>query len=80
MKEKIFKALIKHLDLKGLAVELVCEVADDLLEKAVNSSSTPFDNIAKASLWPVIEEEAKKLIEEHVDAEKWLGLKDEPKA
>lgn len=75
MKEKLLKLVVKYINVKGLLKDLVTEVADELLEKAVNSSKTPFDNMAKASLWPVLEEEASKLIDDKLDLEKLFGLK-----
>lgn len=76
MKTKLLKLLVKYFNLKGLATELVTEVLDETLEGVVNNTSTPFDNMAKASLWPVVEEEAKKVIEAKLDLNKLLGLEE----
>ena len=76
MKEKLLRAVVKYLNIKGLAKELVTEVADDLLTKVVEDSSTEFDDMAKAALWPVLEREAVKLIDEKLDMEAILGLKE----
>lgn len=77
MKKRFFKLIVKYVNIKGLLKDLVKEELDELLSKAVASTKTPFDDMAKASLWPVIEEEADKLIEEKVDLEKIFGLKEE---
>lgn len=80
MKKRLFKLIVKYVNVKGLLKDLVKEELDEILEKAVQSSKTPFDNMAKASLWPVIEEELAKAIDEKIDLEKWLGIKEEKQA
>ena len=77
MKEKILKLIVKYLNVKGLLTELVTEVVDEALDKVVADSSNPYDNMAKAAMWPVMEAELAKQIEEKVDLEKILGLKKE---
>ncbi len=53
---------------------MITEVMDEALEKVVQGTVNPLDNMAKAALWPVLEEEAKKLIEEKLDLAKIFGL------
>lgn len=76
MKNKLLKMLIKYVDLKGLLTEMVCEVADEALDKVVEGTANPMDNMVKAALWPVFEEEAKKLIEEKLDFAKMFKLEE----
>ena len=59
---------------------MVADVLDEALEKMVQDSKNPYDNVAKASLYPVVEEKLLEVIEDKLDLEKILGLKDEAKA
>ena len=77
MKEKLLKVLVKSIDLKELANGIIDEVIEEALKKAVADSSNAYDDMAYAALWPVMEKEAKKLIEEKLDLEELLGLKSE---
>jgi hypothetical protein len=76
MKMKLLKMLVKYVNLKGLLIELVCEVADEALDKVVAGTKNPMDNMVKAALWPVFEEEAKKLIEDKLDLEKIFKIEE----
>lgn len=76
MKEKILRLLIKRLDVKGLAIDLVADIVDEALEKLVQDSSNPYDNQVKSLLWPLIEAEVIARVEK-IDLEKLLGLGDE---
>jgi len=81
MKNKLLKLVIKYFNIKGFITEVVTEVLDEALEKVVVGTKNPLDNVAKAALWPVLEEEAVKLIEEKLDMSKILGMEeDEAKA
>ena len=74
------KLVVESIDLKGLANGIVDEVIEESLKKVVAKSSNTFDDMAMAALWPVLEAEIKKLIEEELDLEKLLGMKEEPTA
>lgn len=76
MKEKILRLLIKRLDVKGLAIDLVADIVDEALEKLVKDSSNPYDNQVKSLLWPLIEAEVIARVEK-IDLEKLLGLGDD---
>ena len=77
VKSKMLKILASSINLKGLANALVDEVIEEALKKVVADSATAFDDMAMAALWPVLEKEVKDLINEKLDLEKILGLKDE---
>lgn len=67
MKKALIKNIFKYINVKGLIVEWVLkEELNTILERAVNSTKTPFDNMAKASLYPVIVEETEKYIDEKI--------------
>jgi hypothetical protein len=55
MKTKIFKLIVKYFNLKQFLKDMVNEVLDEALEKVVQSTATPFDNAAKAALYPEVE-------------------------
>lgn len=63
-KKEIIALLLKRIDLKGLLVEDVLQlVIKKALDKVVQDSSNPYDNIAMAALYPPLE----KAIVEAVD-------------
>lgn len=74
MKEKVLKVLAQSIDLKGLANGLIDEVIEEALKKVVADSSNTFDDMAMAALWPVLEKEVKKMVEEKLDLANILKL------
>jgi hypothetical protein len=74
MKKELLEILVQSVDLKKLANGVVDNVIEEALKKVVASTANPFDDMAMASLWPVLEIEVKKLIEEKLDLTKILGL------
>lgn len=64
-KEIVKKALdcveIK-VNLAGLGEILIDDVIEKALDKVVADTSTPFDDQAKAMIWPILEKEAKELL------------------
>jgi hypothetical protein len=79
MKTKIFKLIVKYFNLKQFLKDMVNEVLDEALEKVVQSTATPFDNAAKAALYPEVEKALGEIIEEKVNVEKWLGVEEASK-
>lgn len=76
MKDELIKVVASSIDLKKLAYGLVDEVAEEALKKVVADSSNPFDDMLMASVYPVLEKELKKLIDEKLDLGKILGLQE----
>ena len=76
MKNRILKMVVKYFNIKGFMSEMVTEIADEALEKVVQGSINPMDNMVKAALWPVLEEEIQKLIEEKLDLAKIFKLEE----
>ena len=74
MRTELLQVLIKSIDLKGLANGIVDEVVEVALKKVVADSTNPIDDVIMASLWPVLEIELKKLIEENLDLATILGV------
>jgi hypothetical protein len=72
--DQVLELVVKYLDLKGLVKEVIAEVADEALKKAVADSENTYDDMAYAALWPVMEKEALKLIDEKLDMSKLLGV------
>lgn len=77
MKEKLFKILVKSIDLKALANGLIDEVIEESLKKVVADSSNTIDDVVMAALYPLLEAEAKRLIDEKLDLAKLLGVDEE---
>jgi hypothetical protein len=76
MKNKILSIVVKHFNIKGFMSEMITEVLDEALDNVVKGTKNPMDDMAKAALWPVLEEEAKKLIEEKLDLAKIFKLEE----
>jgi len=79
MKKELLELLVASIDLKKLANGLVDEVVQKALEKVVADSANPIDDVIMAALWPVLEKEVKKLIEEKLDLAKILKSDEEAK-
>jgi len=57
--------------------EMVADVLDEALQKTVDDSKNPYDDLAKASLYPILEEKLLEVIEDKLDLEKILKLNEE---
>ena len=66
-KDKVIKILLKRIDLPGALIDIIEEVLEPALDKMVKDSSNPYDDMAKAALYPILEtalkDEIKKLWE-----------------
>ena len=74
MKKELLKILADNVNLKGIAYDMIDEVLEEALKKVVADSSNPFDDMLMASVYPILEKEVKKLIDEHLDLDKLLKL------
>jgi len=74
MKNKVLALVVKYFNIKGFMSEMISEVIDEALDKVVADSANPYDNMAKASLWPLLEKEALKVVEEKMDLTKILKV------
>ena len=74
MKTELLKLLVENINLKGLANGIIDEVIEVALKKVVADSSNPIDDVVMASLWPLLEKELKKLIDENLDLAAILGV------
>lgn len=54
------------INFEGLADGLLDHVLEPVLDKVVANTATPFDDQAKALIWPVVEKELKELIDEKI--------------
>ena len=62
------KALAKaSFNLKGFSHGVIDEILEEALKKVVADSSNPFDDILMASVYPVLEAELKKKLDELID-------------
>lgn len=70
MSKELVKKAIECVEFKVNLVKLSEIIIDDVIEKAldkvVEDTSTPFDNAAKAMIWPILEKEGKKLLAEKI--------------
>jgi hypothetical protein len=64
---KVTKEEIKEaIQLEGMADGLLDNVIEPVLDKIVEDSANPWDNQAKAMLYPLVSKELKKLIDEKI--------------
>ncbi len=77
--KEALKVLAESVDLKKLANGLMIKVVGQALDNVVAKTENTLDDSMKAMLWPLLEEEVKKQVDEHLDLVKILKL-DEPSA
>lgn len=77
MSDELKKLVVASFNLKGFANGLVDGVVKNALEKVVADSSNTIDDALMPLLYPLLQAEAKKLIEEHLDLGDILGLPSE---
>lgn len=63
MKQKMLQAVKNNLNVPGLMNEIIDGAVNDALDKLVKDTKTPFDDVAKAALYPTLSAEVKKQIE-----------------
>ena len=77
IKKDALEVVAESIDLEKLASGMMTKVLSKALDKVVADSENSFDDMAKAALWPILETEINKLIAEHLNLRKILGLDDE---
>jgi hypothetical protein len=80
MSKELAKKALECVEIKVDLVKLGELVIDDVIEKALDKvvadTATPFDDGAKALVWPILEREAKKLLADKVkDLEEIIAKK-----
>ena len=68
--KKVLGIVHKNVNVPGLASDMLKEVLDPALQKVVDDTTNPFDNIAKAAVMPLIQ----KAVDEAL-AKYWETLK-----
>lgn len=76
LKKAALTVLVESFDLKKLAKGLLDNVIEAALDEVVKDSSTDFDNMAKAALWPVLEEKLKTQIDKELDLKDLLKVEE----
>jgi len=73
IKDKLLDNLHKHMDVPGFLGAVMDDILEPALEKIVNDTSNPFDNILKDAVYPPLEAEIKKRLKEI-----WDDIKPDP--
>ena len=60
--------LKKHVNIGGILADELDLVLEPALQKVVDDSANPFDDMLMASVYPILEKELKKAIEERINA------------
>ena len=63
-KAELMKAVAKNINLPGLVEAVLKQVVEPALDKLVADTTNPFDNMAKAAMYPTLEAELNKLAKE----------------
>jgi hypothetical protein len=63
-KQKLIELAIKHLNVPGLLADVIDQVLEPALDKIVADSANPYDDMAKAALYPVLEKALKDKVGE----------------
>ena len=54
MKAKVIEVLLKNFNIEGLGVDLLGMVLEPALDEMVKGTDNPYDDMAKAALYPVL--------------------------
>jgi hypothetical protein len=66
---KVAKAAMDNFNVPGFANELVDDILNEALDNLVKSTVNPFDDMAKAALYPMLSKEVKDIV-----AKRWADL------
>ena len=58
------KMLKERIDLAGIVVDVLDELLEPALQRVVEDTSNPFDDMLKATIYPVLSEKLKELAAE----------------
>jgi len=72
IKNIFIKVILKSLDLKKLANSILDEALEPALKKVVEDSKNPYDNMAMATLYPVLKDKLTQTIDEKLDINKLI--------
>jgi len=67
MKKALVQIVKDNINLGGIASDVLDEVLEPALKKVVADTSNPLDDMLMASIYPVLEAELKKLVEEQIN-------------
>lgn len=63
-KKALFASIVNNINAPALLSDILKQILDPALEKIVQDSSNPFDNMLKAAIYPALEAELLKLAKE----------------
>ena len=66
-REKLLAMVKKNINIGGVVSDILDEVLEPALQKVVDDSANPFDNMLMATVYPLIEKELKELVEKQVN-------------
>lgn len=61
--KELLPIVAKNINLPGLVKEMMAGPLDQALQKLVDDTTMPFDNMAKAAVYPIVMEEVNKIVE-----------------
>jgi len=76
MLKGIAKFILRFVDIKGMLLVLIDEKLEKEIDRIVGRTDNNWDNQAKMLIYPVLEKEMLKVVNE-MDIEALLGLKEE---
>lgn len=77
MKDKLLRMIFKYINIKGLLIDLIDNVLEEAVMNAVQKSTTKIDDAYAPIFYPILEKELLKVVENKLDIEKLLGLKED---
>lgn len=66
-REKLIAMVKKNIDINGIVVDLLDELLEPALQRIVDSTENPFDNMLM-SVYPILEQELKEAVKEKLDS------------
>lgn len=66
MKAKAIELLLKNFNIAGLGADLLDLILEPALDSMVKSSNNPYDDMAKAALYPVLSQFLKEALDKEL--------------
>jgi hypothetical protein len=64
IKEKMKNILLANVNVSGVALGVLDDIIEEALQRVVDNTSNPYDNMIKDMLWPLVRAEIARLLDE----------------
>lgn len=64
MKDQLREIALKNINVKGMALDILDDIIEEALQRVVDNTSNPYDNMIKDLLWPLVRAELARVLDE----------------